>query len=97
MERAGPGYGRGPDSPRHLPHVWGQAYLILGREEAITALAAICARHAAGKVASPGGLLRCMVELHGTGSLRLDRTLFGLVDGLRQDAAHDANRTRRDR
>ena len=79
------------------PHAWGQAYLTLGREEAITALAAICARHAAGKVASPGGLLRCMVELHGKGSLRLDRTLFGLADRLRQDAAHDANRTGRDR
>ena len=79
------------------PHVWGQAYLTLGREEAITALAAICARHAAGKVASPGGLLRCMVELHGKGSLRLDRTLFGLADRLRRDAIHDAGRIGRDR
>ena len=69
------------------PHAWGQAYLTLGREEAITALAAICARHAAGKVASPGGLLRCMVELHGKGSLRLDRTLFGLTDKLSKAAA----------
>jgi len=37
---------------------------MLGQEEAITALAAICARHAAGKVRSPGGLMRRMVELH---------------------------------
>ena len=74
------------------PHVWGQAYLTLGREEAITALAAICARHAAGKVASPGSLLRCMVELHEKGSLRLDRTLFGLADKLDKDAAHGAGR-----
>ena len=79
------------------PHAWGQAYLTLGREEAITALAAICARHAAGKVASPGGLLRCMVELHGKGNLRLDRTLFGLADKLRKDAAHDASRIGWDR
>ena len=72
------------------PHVWGQAYLTLGREEAITALAAVCARYAAGKVASPDGLLRCMVELHGKGSLRLDRTLFGLADKLRKDATTGA-------
>jgi replication initiation protein RepC len=37
---------------------------------------------AAGKVRSPGGLLRRMVELHQQGHLRLDRTLFGLADGL---------------
>jgi len=65
------------------PHAWGQAYIMLGREEAITALAAISARYAAGQVRSPGGLLRKMVELHQTGGLRLDRTLFGLADKLR--------------
>ncbi len=56
-----------------------------GQEEAITALAAICARHAAGKVRSPGGLLRRMVELHQQGELRLDRTLFGLADKVRKE------------
>ncbi len=61
---------------------WGQARIVLGQEEAITALAAICARHAAGKVRSPCGLLRRMVELHQAGELRLDRTLFGLADKL---------------
>ena len=55
---------------------------MLGQEEAITALAAICAHHAAGKVRSPGGLLRRMVELHQESKLRLDRTLFGLADRL---------------
>ena len=55
---------------------------MLGQEEAITVLAAICARYAAGKVRSPGGLLRRMVELHQAGGLRLDRTLFGLADKL---------------
>jgi len=65
------------------PHAWGQACIALGTREAITALAAICARHAAGRVRSPGGLLRKMVELHQTGGLRLDRTLFGLANGLR--------------
>lgn len=74
------------------PHAWGQAYATLGQEEAITALAAICARHAAGKVRSPGGLLRRMVELHRQGSLRLDRTLFGLADGLRGSQTADASR-----
>ena len=62
------------------PHAWGQAWITLGRDGAITALAVICARHAAGQVRSPGGLLRTMVELHGKGTLRLDRTLFGLAD-----------------
>jgi len=40
----------------------------------------ISARHTAGQVRSPSGLLRKMVELHQTGGLRLDRTLFGLAD-----------------
>ena len=64
------------------PHAWGQACITLGLKEAITALAAISARHAAGRVQSPGGLLRKMVELQQTGMLRLDRTLFGLADKL---------------
>ena len=72
------------------PHAWGQACVALGRREAVVALAAICARHAAGKVRSPGGLLRRMVELHEQGSLRLDRTLFGLADGLREKPMTDS-------
>ena len=60
---------------------------MLGQEEAITTLAAICARHAAGKVRSPDGLLRRMVELHQKGELRLDRTLFGLADKVRKEAS----------
>ena len=64
------------------PHAWGQAWITLGSDGAITALAAICARHADGQVKSPGGLLRKMVELHGKGTLRLDRTLFGLAEKL---------------
>jgi replication initiation protein RepC len=52
-----------------------------GRIGAVTVLATIAARHAKNEVASPGGLLRRMVSLHFEGSLRLDRTLFGLVDG----------------
>jgi len=35
-------------------------------------------------VRSTGGLLRRMAELHQMGRLRLDRTLFGLADGLRK-------------
>jgi len=66
------------------PHAWGQAWITLGGDAAITALAAICARHAAGQVKSPGGLLRKMVELHQKGTLRLDRTLFGLADKLKK-------------
>lgn len=63
-------------------HAWGQACVALGRIEALAALAAIAARHDAGEVGSPGGLLRRMVELHEAGTLRLDRTLFGLADRL---------------
>ena len=67
------------------PHAWGQACVVLGRQEAVTALAAICVRQAEGKVKkSPGGLLRRMVELHGEGKLRLDKTCFGLADRLRK-------------
>lgn len=61
-------------------HAWGQACVVLGRVEAVTVLAAISARRAAGEVRSPGGLLRRMVELHQVGELRLDRTLFGLEE-----------------
>lgn len=67
------------------PYAWGQACLVLGRQEAIAALAAICARHTDGKVKKPDGLLRCMVDLHGKGTLRLDRTLFGLAAKLNKD------------
>jgi len=66
------------------PYAWGQACITLGRQEATAALAAICARHADGKVKSPDGLLRRMVELHEEGTLRLDRTLFGLADKVRK-------------
>ncbi len=59
-------------------HAWAQACVVLGQTEAVTMLAAICARHAAGDVKSLGGLMRRMVELHERGELRLDRTLFGL-------------------
>ncbi|HEY0417987.1 MAG TPA: plasmid replication protein RepC, partial [Acetobacteraceae bacterium] len=61
-------------------HAWGQACVVLGRMEASVAVAAISARHAAGQVRSPGGLLRKLVEAHQGGDLRLDRTLFGLTD-----------------
>ena len=61
-------------------HAWGQACVVLGRMEAVTVLAVISTRHIAGKVRSPGGLLRKMVDLHQEGKLRLDRTLFGIAD-----------------
>ncbi len=64
------------------PHAWGQACVILGRMEAVTMLAAISARHTAGRVRSPGGLLRKMIELHQTGELRLDKTMFGLAENM---------------
>ena len=63
-------------------HAYGQACQILGRAGAATVIAAISAKHDAGAIRSPGGLLRHMVNAHVSGSLRLDRTLFGLVDKL---------------
>lgn len=67
-------------------HAWGQACVVIGRMEAVVMLAAIAARHEAGEIASPGGMMRRMVELHQGGELRLDRTLFGLADRLRARA-----------
>lgn len=64
------------------PHAWGQACVVLGRQEAVTVLGVISTRTAAGEVRSPNGYLRRMVELHREGGLRLDKTLFGLADGL---------------
>jgi Replication protein C C-terminal region len=64
---------------------WGQACLVLGRMEAIAALAVIATRHARGEVRSPEALMRKMVELHRAGELRLDKSLFGLMDGPRED------------
>lgn len=58
---------------------WGDACLTLGRWEATAAVAAVAGRHAAGEVRSPNGLLRRMIGLYGTGELRLDRTLRGLM------------------
>ena len=69
-------------------HAWGQACVVLGRMEAISVLAAIAARQAAGKVRSAGGLLRRMVDLHMAGELRLDRTLFALADQHRPPRAN---------
>jgi len=78
-------------------HAWGQACIVLGRMEATTAVAAIAAKHDAGLVRSPGGLLRRMVEAHEEGTLRLDRTLFGLADRTRPapDRGDRAPRPRR--
>lgn len=66
------------------PHAWGQAWTTLSGDAAVRVLAVICARHAAGGVKSPGGLLRKMVELHGKSTLRLDATLFGLASKLKK-------------
>lgn len=61
-------------------HAYGQACQVLGRAGAATVIAVISAKHQMGSVKSPGGLLRHMVEAHRDGTLRLDRTLFGLAD-----------------
>ncbi len=69
---------------------WGEACLSMGRWPAAVAVAAIAARHEAGQVRSPGGLLRKMVELNDRGELRLDRTLYGLADKLAAVGGQDA-------
>jgi len=63
------------------PSAWQMACATFGTHDAIVVLAVIAARHAEGKVATCGGLLRAMIQRHRRGTLRLDRTLFGLVDG----------------
>ena len=63
---------------------------MLGRVEATLAVAAIAAKHGQGKVALPGGYLRKMVQAHQDGRLHLDRTLFGLAQGLRAAAQEGA-------
>ena len=75
------------------PRLWAQVWATLGDDGAITILAAICARHAAGQVKSPGGLLRRMMERHQAGTLRLDRTLFGLAEKVTStgSASHPPN------
>lgn len=66
-------------------HAWGQACVLLGgRMEAVAALAVVATRHARGEVRSPEALLRKMVELHQAGLLRLDKSLFGLMDRPRE-------------
>lgn len=78
-------------------HAWGQACIMLGPQAAVLALASISARHTRGLVQSPGGLLRRMVELHEGGSLRLDRTLFGLADELTRQRGSGAVGSARNR
>ena len=63
------------------PSAYGQACVVLGRVEAAVAVAVIAAKYEKGLLRSPGGLLRHMVDAHQAGTLRLDRTLFGLIDG----------------
>ena len=74
-------------------HAWGQACIVLGRVEATCAIAAISAKHTAGLVRSPGGLLRHMVDAHQKDELRLDRTLFGLADTVGGLGKRDISKT----
>ena len=78
-------------------HAWGQACIELGRVEATVAVAAVAAKHEQGKVKLPGGYLRKMVEAHQKDQLRLDRTLFGLAEGLRSAARERSGPSRPDR
>ena len=73
---------------------WGEACYTFGRWEAAVAVAAITGRYNAGEVRSPGGLLRKLIKLHGTGELRLDRTLRGLAARLADDKAQSNNLAR---
>ena len=73
---------------------WGEACIAFGRWEAAVAVAAITGRYNAGEVRSPGGLLRQMIKLHGSGELRLDRTLRGLAARLADAEAQTASLAR---
>lgn len=62
------------------PHLWQEAWNVLGDDGAVTALAVTCARHAAGEIrTTPGAYLAGMVRNHRAGKLHLDRTLFRLA------------------
>lgn len=59
-------------------HAWAQASRVLGDYETAVAVAVISARQAEGKIRSPGGYLRGMIEKQLKGELHLDRTLYGM-------------------
>ncbi|WP_229707559.1 replication initiation protein RepC [Bombella mellum] len=59
-------------------HAWAQASNVLGQYEAAVAIAVISARQAEGRIRSPGGYLRAMIDRQLRGELNLDRTLYGM-------------------
>ena len=59
-------------------HAWAQASNVLGQYETAIAIAIISARQAEGKIKSPGGYLRAMIDRQLKGELNLDRTLYGM-------------------
>ena len=59
-------------------HAWAQASNVLGQYETAVAIAVISARQAEGKIKSPGGYLRAMIDRQLKGELNLDRTLYGM-------------------
>lgn len=69
-------------------HAWRQACSVMGRYEAAVAICVIAAKTRKGKVRSPGGLLRAMIERHLEGTLALDRTLYGLASDLSSDRTY---------
>jgi len=62
---------------------WAVAQQRLGPQMAAAALALIFDKFNAGKVASPGGYLRGMVEKAGAGELHLDRSFYGRLKEVR--------------
>jgi replication initiation protein RepC len=61
---------------------WVEAKNRLGGWAAAVALATVVEKHERGGVRSPGGYLRELTERHAAGDLRLDKTLWGIVDRL---------------
>ncbi|WP_282803146.1 plasmid replication protein RepC [Bombella apis] len=59
-------------------HAWAQASNVLGQYETAVAIAVISARQAEGRIRSPGGYLRAMIDRQLKGDLHLDRTLYGM-------------------
>ncbi len=62
-------------------HTWNLAQDQLGSQIATAALVLTFDKHCAGKVASPGGYLRGMVEKAGAGELHLERSFYGRLSG----------------
>jgi replication initiation protein RepC len=65
--------------------LWGEACLVMGREQAAIAIAIVSAKDPGHFRTTPGGYFRGMVEKAKTGKLDLNRTLWAMRQALNRD------------